>query len=166
MIRIAHHTHRIENIELAVRSGVPIAILIRRPQDAILSSMIYSGLPVDKAAERYCVFYSYVNGVSVPFEVLPFEWIVSDFNYVVHKLNRIISKKLPDSIDLDKREAQKRPVARGESSNLSDEDLVRRISIPSDKRDLIKAKLRHQVKDFLQSDNTAEDLYMAVVARA
>lgn len=162
-LRIAHHTHAVENLELASLYGVPACVLIRRPEDAILSYHIYSGYPIEECARRYEAFYSSAVDLSGPVVVAGFDRIVGDFGAVVEKLNSILERPIPVAVDLD--EAAARALARAgqRARRTHGADALRKGGVPSAERDRVKAGLRDQVQDHLRRAPEIDRLFQRVV---
>ena len=60
-VPIAHHTHLINNVKLALGYGIPVLILIRDPADAIASACIYRKQGVDSEVSWRLSFYQCVE---------------------------------------------------------------------------------------------------------
>lgn len=87
--RIAHHLHAPLQVARAVRFGVPCAVLIRPPLDAVASVLVMDRERIsDSAAYRsYLHFYSRALPLRDRVAVAPFAEVVEDPSTVVKRLN-------------------------------------------------------------------------------
>jgi hypothetical protein len=87
-VTVAHHLHTAAHVIAAVKAGVPVILLVRRPQDAI-ASVLTRKPSVDPvfAAHTYLRFYDAVANVLGGCIVAEFEQVVSDFGSVVEWTN-------------------------------------------------------------------------------
>lgn len=87
--RIAHHLHTPLQVARAARLGVPCAVLIRPPLDAVVSVLVMDRERIsDTAAYRsYIHFYSRALPLREAVVVAPFAEVVSEPATVVERLN-------------------------------------------------------------------------------
>lgn len=161
-LRISHHTHSVDNLRMAMHHGVPCAVLIRPPQDAILSFMIYSGRDAVACTERYVKFYEFVRQMTVPWLLLPFETVVSDFNAVVDQLNTLVGGRIPRSADpeADAERARQRLVERADKTGFD----PLKAGLRTTEREARKAELRQTVLAHLAGDPRPAALHAAIMA--
>jgi len=162
-LKIAHHTHAADNLRLASRYGVPGCVLIREPEDAILSYHIYSANDVEECARRYVAFYESVPALTGPRVVAGFDEVVGDFGPVLAKLNSILARPLPVPADLEAAAAKalKRAAERAEQTH--GESAGRKGGVPNPEREKVKEALRGRVRDFLERTQEIDRLYRRVV---
>lgn len=162
---MGHHTHKVANLRLAEIYDVPRLVLIRQPEDAILSFMIFSGKPVATCLVKYIKFYSAVLTLEKPFQVAPFATVVTDFTRIVENLNTVLATPVPVSQNLltDVQTAQERARARAEKTH--GKKSVQRVGAPSDARDKMKAQQRPEVAQVLKYHTEAASIYQKVIAR-
>ena len=162
-LRIAHHTHSADNLRMAAHHGVPCAVLVRAPQDAILSFMIYSGRDAAFCTERYLQFYRFVLALRTPWVLLPFELVVKDFNAVVDRLNPLVGGRIPRSADLaaDAERARQRLVERTRKTGFD----PLKAGLQTAEREARKAELRQVVTAHLAADPRPAALHAEVLAR-
>ena len=88
-VRIAHHLHVPVQIIQAVRWGIPTVVLIRKPEDAILSSLVRRPyLSAEWAARYYILFYRTIAPYREGFVVAPFEEVIHNFGQVILRINK------------------------------------------------------------------------------
>jgi hypothetical protein len=88
-VRIAHHLHAAGQVILAHRLGVPTIVLIRQPEDAIVSLLFrYPRLSVAQAMKGYRRFYEPLVNLRSAFVLARFESVISDFGMVTRRLNQ------------------------------------------------------------------------------
>ena len=86
---VAHHRHAGVHVVGGVRRGLPALVLVREPQDAVLSYVLYERgrITVRQALRAYARFFEdvlpYLDGVVVA----TFESVTSDFGRVVRAVN-------------------------------------------------------------------------------
>lgn len=167
-LRIAHHIHSIENLRLGLHFGKPLLLLLRAPQDAILSYMIYSDRTVEYATDRYVRFHSDVLALPRMPAVVDFETVVSDFNQVVRVVNNLLAPSgrppIPLSQDLAADAAQVKVMARERAEEIHGDKLDRQEGVPNPVREGIKAELREGVQAYLAKRPEVSALYDKVRA--
>jgi hypothetical protein len=88
-LRIAHHLHAPAQVIAAARQGIPALVVIRDPDDAIVSLLLRApGWEPREAFAEYARFYSSILPYRERFVVASFREIVSDFGPVIRRLNR------------------------------------------------------------------------------
>jgi len=166
-LTVAHHTHSTDNLRLGTYFGKPIVALLRPPEDAILSYMIYGDRTVEFATERYETFYSGVLDLPEPPMAVRFETVVTDFNQVVARINRVITarggKPVPLSQDLEADSAKVKAIARERAVNVHGENSDQQVSVPNAAREKIKATRRAEVQAYLAARPEVADLYDRVL---
>jgi hypothetical protein len=167
-LRIAHHTHNADNLLLGALAGKAQLVLVRKPEDAILSFMIYSERPVELAASRYLRFYRSVLALPAAGKargrraVVDFDTVVTDFNAVVTRINAITARSIPLANDLPALVAQvKAEVAEKEAAKGTS---IRKLGSPLAEREVLKDALRAEVAAYLQDHPEIEYTYNAMLA--
>jgi hypothetical protein len=87
-VRVAHHLHAPAHVVEAVDLGVPALVLIRPPQDTVISTVIWWRVGVAPALAAYARFYEHVLPYRDACVVGPFDQVTSDFGAVIDRLNR------------------------------------------------------------------------------
>jgi hypothetical protein len=165
-LKIAHHTHAAENLALATFYGVPGCVLIRPPEDAILSYHIYSGYDIEECVRRYRAFYAAVDGLTGPTVIAEFAEITGNFGVVIQKLNSILSRPLPAPANLEAAASAALQRAGTRAIKTHGPDVLRKGGVPSPERDKVKAGLRKRVQNYLRAEPGIHRLYREVVASA
>jgi len=87
-LRVAHHVHAPAHVLAAIRSSIPAIVLIREPQDAILSFVIRNPyISIRQAIRGYVRFYEPLLPYRDGFVVGPFPEVTSDFGRVIRRAN-------------------------------------------------------------------------------
>jgi hypothetical protein len=166
-MRIAHHTHSIENLRLGNRFGKPVVVLLRPPQDAILSYAIYSGCSVEFAAQRYEQFYNGVLNLKKPPVVLEFGVVTGNFNQAVRLINKALNGSgcdpVPLSSDLDADIAILKSNARSRANQQHGGEETMKIGLPSEQREVVKSARIEEVRTYLEKKPEAEVAYRSVL---
>lgn len=160
---LAHHTHKEENLALGLEMGKPLVVLIRKPEDAITSYMIYSNCDVELASQRYSKFYEYVASIKGQYTLLPFEMVTQNLSEAITRLNAVLPEPLPLPIPDDIALAKSYAKRRTENSQLTPEEKVRQISIPQEQREKMKAETREIVRQHLATYERPWTLYQKVM---
>ncbi len=87
-VRIAHHLHAPAQVSAAVASGLPVLLLIRPPEDAVVSTVMWWPYvrPGD-ALPAYAAFYERLLGLRDACVVARFDEVTSDMGAVIDRLN-------------------------------------------------------------------------------
>ena len=87
-VRLAHHWHAPAQLIEAARRKIPALLMIRRPDDAILSQLIREpSVPLQDALVAYSRFYESLLAYPDSFVVGEFEHVTTDFAPVIRRLN-------------------------------------------------------------------------------
>lgn len=87
-VKIARHLHVPAQVIRAVQWRIPTLVLIRRPEDAVLSLLIREPKITAKTAVReYIRFYERIEPYRTGFLVATFEEVTQDFGSVIDRLN-------------------------------------------------------------------------------
>jgi len=144
-LRVANHLHTPLQITRAAKLGVPCAVLIRPPVDAVASVLVMERERIsDTAAYRaYIHFYSRSLRVRDRVVVAPFEDVTRDPAAMVDRINALYgtafaAEPLSEKVDAELRaELEARPAARGLPPTS--------YPAPSHEKDRRNAKLRQRV---------------------
>ncbi len=165
--QIAHHTHDVANLQIAQAYGIPKVILIRTPEDAILSFHIYSRAPIPRCAVKYADFYAEaLKLMKRNAALIHFRDITGDFSTVIARINAIGDFNIPEDQDFEVIRTRALGLVRGRASGASQEDAVRQVAAPNEQREAIKKTLRGDVRDFLAEHPRAQRVYERVMAKA
>ena len=87
-VRIARHLHAPAQVIQGVRWGIPVLVLIRRPEDAVLSLLVREPhLSAKQALIEYIWFYERISLYSSNFILATFDEVTKDFGLVIQKVN-------------------------------------------------------------------------------
>jgi hypothetical protein len=87
LLNVAHHLHAEAQIIGAARAGVPAVLLLRAPEDVVVSTSVSFGIPLYQALKDYVTFYSRVLPYRDRLVVAPFEQVIGNFGGVVETVN-------------------------------------------------------------------------------
>lgn len=94
-VRLAHHLHAPAQLISAARAGIPALLLIREPQGAILSELLYDHVALPDSLVAYSRFYTSLMRYLDSFVVGEFEQVTHDFGAVVRRLNTRFGTSFP-----------------------------------------------------------------------
>ena len=87
--QIAHHVHAPGAVIAAVRLGIPVVILVRRPEDAIVSTVIrWPHITVRQALRAYVRFHDPLAPYRDRVVVGRFDDLIADFDAIIDGVNR------------------------------------------------------------------------------
>lgn len=87
-VRVAHHVHAPAQVIQAVRWRVPVLVLVRRPEEAVLEYVLKKAhVTVAQALRGWIRFYAPLLRWRDGFVVGPFEEVTSDLGAVIRRLN-------------------------------------------------------------------------------
>jgi hypothetical protein len=85
---IAHHLHAAAQIIYAVRQGIPAIVLLRAPEEAIVSFLLFHpAISASQAMNTWLRFYTPLLPFKKGFVLARFETVVSDFGRVIRSVN-------------------------------------------------------------------------------
>ncbi|MEM9399964.1 MAG: hypothetical protein AAF984_07120 [Verrucomicrobiota bacterium] len=91
-VRVAHHLHTASVVIAAIRANVPSLLLVRNPEDAIISHIIYSqNLTIRQCLRSYLDFYQPLLKYKDYFVVAKFEDVITDFGAITRQVNEKFS---------------------------------------------------------------------------
>jgi len=84
-VRIAHHAHSIGSVVPALRRGLPVLILLRDPDEAVLSyHALWPWIRLRQLFREYVRFYSRILPYPDGMVVATFRQVTEDFGAVIH----------------------------------------------------------------------------------
>ncbi len=87
-VNIAHHKHSISQIFMSYRLGIPLLVLIRKPEDAIISFIIREALiSIPKAFKYWISFHNHIWQYRNSYILANFEEIVNNHGTIITKIN-------------------------------------------------------------------------------
>lgn len=108
-ISLAHHKHHAAQLLFAAKRGIPAVILIRQPEQAIISHLALGledqqrnlgrkrgTLTFQDALGGWLVFYRAVEHCTDAFVIAPFEEVTQDIGGMIRKINRKFGTNFSD----------------------------------------------------------------------
>lgn len=87
-VSLAHHLHSGAHVIAAARAGVPVLVLVRRPQDAIVSVLVRKpALPATRVVDHYVDFHTRIRPWQERLVVADFDQVTTDFGAVIRRVN-------------------------------------------------------------------------------
>lgn len=91
-VRIAHHTHTIAQVIQATKWKLPTLVLIREPEQAVLSRIIRNKhCSVNSALINYIMYYEVVKKLNSSITIASFEEVTNDLGEVISRINNASS---------------------------------------------------------------------------
>lgn len=88
VVSIAHHVHAPASVLAATRLGTPALVLVRPPEDTVLSCVIrWPHLTIGQALRSYGRFYRPLVACRDRFVVARFQDVIEDFGKVIREVN-------------------------------------------------------------------------------
>jgi hypothetical protein len=167
-LRIAHHVHAPAQVIAATRRKIPALVVIREPEEAVLSFVIREPVLTLRAALRgYGRFYAPLVRHRGGFVVATFDEVTIDFGRTIERINAAFGTEFrrfehtPENVRacLERIEATAR-------RNNPPQVLERIVARPSEVRDRLKAALRSRYREprLAGLRARAEDLYERMTA--
>lgn len=149
-VKIAHHVHAPAQVMAAVGRGIPALVLIRAPEDAILSMVIRNpNVAIAQAMKGYRRFYRPLLRIRDGFVVAGFEEVTSNFGKVIGRVNEYYGTNFVPFEHTEESAAS--VLAEIEADYLTrdppGERFERLVPRPSERRRQLKRKLRERYRD-------------------
>jgi len=154
--KIAHHTHTVANIKLALRNDIPTYVIIRNPIDAISSNLSRFNTDVKCAILDYTEFYEYCLANVSSLTVLSFEEVVGNPSEVVNMIFENMG--MPERLEKDYTEEVKAFMKEIEPNK-------DKLSLPNQNRNDEKSALKLEIEnstEFLKAKKVYEDLIKSI----
>ena len=88
-VSIAHHLHAPAQVVAAVKRKIPALVLLRNPEDVVLSRVVsHPPITIKQAIREYVQFFTHVLPYRPNVVVAGFEDVTTDFGTVIARLNR------------------------------------------------------------------------------
>lgn len=91
LVKIGHHTHAVAQVLAATRRRIPTIVLIRDPEEAVISFLIGDFDPqisMEHALFEYIAFYKPLLSCRDRFVLAPFSEITSDYGATIRRVNQ------------------------------------------------------------------------------
>jgi len=86
-VQLAHHVHAPAQVLEGLRLRLPVMVLIRRPDDAVLSTVIRARVGIEAALRMYIRFYERILPRRDEVVVAPFTTVIQDFGSLIVEMN-------------------------------------------------------------------------------
>ena len=86
-VSIAHHLHAAPQVTAAAKMDLPTIVLLRNPEDAVVSHAASFGVPLKLALREYVQFYTDVLPIRHSFVTATFEALTTDYGGVIQAVN-------------------------------------------------------------------------------
>ncbi|SNS55797.1 hypothetical protein SAMN05421640_0654 [Ekhidna lutea] len=88
-MHVAHHRHKISQIILGVKRGLPVIVLIRNPEDAIASLKIrHPEFTYRTMLKVYIFYYSKVIELKNNVIIADFDQVINNYSSILEQVNR------------------------------------------------------------------------------
>lgn len=160
--KIAHHTHSVANLNKALKHNIPVVVLIRDPEQAIVSSVIaHKKNDIDMEVSRYIDFYDWVYKRIDKVVIADFYRIINDFNAVILGVNKKFDKSFLLLGDVKDADSQVKDDIEKRFDKLGQSEMSHIKPVPTNERDKIKETLRDSVlihNDFSEAKKLYEKI--------
>lgn len=165
-LKISHHTHCFQNIELALLYNIPVSILIRTPFEAILSSFIYSGTntSLENRFEHYINFYAEVNKVIDDVLLIEFSNVINNIEYVLSKMRTKFNIPIPHASANNEELEMVRKSEKIRGHKIHGENYNMRNAFPNEQREIIKNEYRQIIASHVLMPE-ANQLFLSLTSK-
>lgn len=164
---IAHHTHSIANLQKAIKYNIPVIVLIRDPEQSIVSSVIaHKNNDVDNEVYRYIDFYTWVYKSIDKMVVSDFEQVINDFNTVIMNVNNQYNESFSLLDDVKEADHQVKDDIEKRYDRLGQAEMAHIKPVPTNERNASKEKFRNTVlmhDGFCEAKKLYENIMQHVV---
>lgn len=168
-LHIARHSHAPAQVARATQRGLPTILLIRKPEDAVISLVQRERVSLPVALDSYIAFHRAVAPYAEHTVIASFDEVTSDFGSVIRRLNRRYGTRYREFTPIPANvEMALRLVEDMERLHAGGPVLESRVARPSGARDLEKPRLRCALTSgsFKAQLERASDLYSQFAAHA
>jgi len=159
-IRIGNHFHSPAQFLLASKFKVPAILVLRYPDDAILSLLIfYPKSSATELANRYISFHRPLLSIRSDFVVAPFEEVTQSFSRSISRLNVRFGTNFVDTeIDEDLRKDifDRVNAKQAKIDNYEKSDSENLTTLPSDLKNRLKKRREAELNDPLVQERLSE----------
>jgi hypothetical protein len=86
-VKVAHHLHAAAQVIEATKRGIPSIVLVREPEEAVVSHVATFPCPMQLALREYVLFYSQLLPYKDRVVTAQFEEVTGDFGAVIRSVN-------------------------------------------------------------------------------
>jgi hypothetical protein len=90
LVKIGHHTHAVAQVLAAIQRNIPTIVLIRDPEEAVISYLIGDfdpHLSMAQSIREYIAFYKPLLSYRDRFVLAPFKEITTDYGATIRRVN-------------------------------------------------------------------------------
>jgi hypothetical protein len=147
-VRVARSSHVPAQVIRAARWQIPTLVLIRKPNDAVLSLVIRDPVSVDQALRHYVSFYKTVEKYRSAYVLGLFEEVTEDYGEVIKRVNEKFGTTFSlfhhDEQNVNKVFAR---IDRNYRKRHGETYRETKVSRPSALREEMKSEARHDLED-------------------
>ena len=170
-VKIAHHAHVPAQLLSAVRLGLPAVVLVRDPEECVLSLVVREpGLRVGGGLRGWVRFHEPLVGVRARLVVATFEEATTDVAAIVRRVNERFGTRFREFDPTPENVAAVRElIERGDRNTFGTDEGVRRGGgLPGEGREELKDELRsvYRGAGLARLRSRAEDLFRVLTEPA
>ena len=142
-VRVARHLHVPSQIVAAAKQRIPTMVLIRDPEDAVLSLVVRApSLTVEEGLNDYVRFYRRILPYRDRFVVAGFAEVSTDFGRSIRRLNERFGTSFREFDHTDEAVAHCFKIIEAHARDRSGDVIEARVARPSERRERLKDGLR------------------------
>lgn len=168
-VRLAHHLHAPAQVLAAARYGIPCLVLIREPDEAVLSQVVREPrLSLGQTLRSYARFHEAILPVRASFVLARFETVTGDFGRAIEAVNRKFGTGFATAADTDADAESERIRARVDRHDAALGKPEHRRGRPTAVRDAAKDSLRERLDSpaLREARERARNVYRLLVESA
>ena len=167
-VKIARHLHAPAQVIQAVRWRIPTIVLIRNPEDAVLSLLVRDpGISARQALVDYIRFYRKIQPYYPHFVLATFEEVTGDFGAVIERVNEKFGANFRRFVHTDEnvekvmRMVEEMDKADQRKANVTETTVAR----PSEIRNRLKERRRKELENphIAKLLKEAKEVYMEMI---
>jgi hypothetical protein len=148
-VKTAHHTHSAAQILVAAQRRIPTLVIVRKPEDSVLSHMARHNIRPQVAFIAWNRFHRRILACRDQLVVARFEQVLSNFGDVIGQINRKFDTDFAIWRHTRENEAAVFEQIKTRNRDLFGEAVtparIRSLSIPTSSREALKGRLRAQL---------------------
>ncbi len=167
-VNTAHHTHAAAQILAATRRKIPTLVIVRRPEDSVLSHMARHNVRPRAAYAAWNRFHRRIMACRDRIVIARFEQVLNNFGDVIRQVNDKFHTDFAVWQHSPENEASVFEQIRTRNGDLFGEAVtparIRSLALPISSREWLKASLREQLKspELNRLRDEAESLYQRI----
>jgi hypothetical protein len=146
-VRVARHLHVPSQIIAGARLGIPTIVLIRDPEEAVLSLSLWTPhVTLEEGLRDYSRFYRRILPYRDHFVVATFEEVSTDFGEVIRRLNERFGSTFQEFRHTDANVASCFKIIEEHDRRTTGKVLEKTVARPSQQREHMKDALRSRLR--------------------